>query len=31
MTAEKMSISMRDAAWVNAVTKIGEAVLRGWV
>lgn len=30
-TAEKMGISMRDAAWVNAVTKIGEAVkLRGW-
>jgi glutamate dehydrogenase len=30
-TSEKMGISMRDAAWVNAVSRIGEAVkLRGW-
>lgn len=30
-TAKKMNISMRDAAWVNAVRKVGEAVkIRGW-
>lgn len=31
-TAKEMNISMRDAAWVNAVRKVGEAVkIRGWV
>lgn len=32
LTAREMNISMRDAAWVNAVRKVGEAVkVRGWV
>lgn len=30
-TAKDMNISMRDAAWVNAVRKVGEAIkVRGW-
>lgn len=30
-TAKEMNISMRDAAWVNAVRKVGEAIkVRGW-
>lgn len=31
-TAKRMNISRRDAAWVNAVTKVAEAMrVRGWV